>query len=85
MKARMLNKPKPERLIKDMETGETGYIVPWAVDWDTGEIHLNHTVSKKKGGTASVWIEATENDYVVDAERPRYRNFVTGKWDDEKK
>jgi len=66
------NLPK-EKEIKDMEIGEVGYTVPWALEEDNLKLH--YPISEK-GGTASTRVTRTGPDtFEVHFEKPEYRRW----------
>jgi hypothetical protein len=75
-------KPKKDKTIGDMKAGDTGYTVPWAYDIDSETLNRNMRIHKDKGGTVSLWVECTgPNEYVLEFEKPIYRNIFTGEYE----
>ena len=65
-----LNEKNKERLIKDMEVGEIGYTVPWALEFDLNRIpylDIYMSISERRG-TSQLKIRtgSKESDYDVD-------------------
>lgn len=55
-----IDKSKIERTIADMTTGETGYVVPWALSANRDDIpylRLSYTVHKERGGTVQMLVQ----------------------------
>ena len=62
--------PEPELRIGDMQPGDTGYTVPWAIK--DGVLDEDSTLTEQ-GGPASVKITCTEpHKYAIHYETPRY-------------
>lgn len=73
--------PRESRKIKDMQPGEIGYTVEWAIENGilNEEFHVNH-----KGGTASVKVTCISvGVYDISYEKPIYKNIFTGELTDE--
>ncbi len=73
--------PKPEKTIGDMKPGHKGYTVTWAYDLKSNVLREDYHIRKEKGGTASLWVECVSNEpnlYVIEFERPIYRNIFSG-------
>jgi len=59
---------KRERKIEDMEDGETGFAVPWAVCMlEDGDVFINskYTIHSRPGGTVVLPITRSGDDYEV--------------------
>lgn len=71
-----LQKNRMEREIREMEDGETGFTVPWAMSvLGDGSAFLNerYTIHKSPGGTVDMFVMRKDGRYIVDIGKSRHQ------------
>lgn len=78
-----LNKKNKERKIIDMDIGESGYTLPWALMFDKEEVpylNIQYPIESKRGGTLQLPIKRTGpglEDYEINITKVNYQWDLT--------